>query len=79
VREIRGRGLMIGIEMDMPCQPIMKLALERGLLINVTAERVVRLLPPLILTDTEANEVVMRTADSVRAFTGDLARSAALA
>ena len=79
VREIRGRGLMIGIEMDMPCQPIMKLALERGLLLNVTAERVVRLLPPLILTDAEAGEVVARTADSVRAFAGDLARNAARA
>lgn len=68
VRDIRGRGLMIGVELDAPCQPIMQHALERGLLLNVTAERVVRLLPPLILSDTEADEIVKRTADAVGAF-----------
>lgn len=68
VRDIRGRGLMIGVELDAPCQPIMKHALERGLLLNVTAERVVRLLPPLILSDAEADEIVKRTADAVNAF-----------
>jgi acetylornithine aminotransferase len=68
VRDIRGRGLIIGVELDAPCQPIMQHALERGLLLNVTAERVVRLLPPLILSDAEADEVVRRTADAVHAF-----------
>jgi acetylornithine aminotransferase len=76
VREIRGRGLMIGVELDTPCQPVMKIALERGLLLNVTAERVVRLLPPLILSDAEADEIVSRTADAVSAFLNQTATEA---
>jgi acetylornithine/N-succinyldiaminopimelate aminotransferase len=55
VVEIRGRGLMIGIELDRPCGDLVGQALEMGMLINVTAERVVRLLPPLILEQTEAD------------------------
>ncbi|MBT3196537.1 MAG: aspartate aminotransferase family protein, partial [Gammaproteobacteria bacterium] len=51
VKEIRGLGLMIGIELSQPCTALVKQALEQRLLINVTAERVVRLLPPLILSD----------------------------
>lgn len=58
VVDIRGKGLMIGIELDQPCGDLVKLALERGLLINVTAERVVRLLPPLILTEDQARLLV---------------------
>ena len=68
VRQVRGLGLMIGIELDRPCQPIMQDALARGLLLNVTAEKVVRLLPPLILTDAEADRVVDVTSEIVRAF-----------
>ncbi|MBT7307135.1 MAG: acetylornithine transaminase [Gammaproteobacteria bacterium] len=58
VKEIRGLGLMIGIELSQPCTALVKQALEQRLLINVTAERVVRLLPPLILSDQEAEQIV---------------------
>jgi acetylornithine aminotransferase len=58
VVEVRGRGLMIGIELDRPCGELVSLALAEGLLINVTAERVVRLLPPLILRDPETGQLV---------------------
>ena len=51
--DIRGRGLMIAIELERPCASLVQQALEVGLLINVTAERVVRLLPPLIIDDDE--------------------------
>ncbi len=58
VVEIRGRGLMIGIELDRPCGELVNAALGEGLLINVTAERVIRLLPPLILEADEADLIV---------------------
>jgi acetylornithine aminotransferase len=58
VLDVRGRGLMIGIELDRPCGELVTLALAEGLLINVTAERVVRLLPPLILQEPEARHLV---------------------
>lgn len=58
VRDIRGRGLMIGIELDRPCPELVTSALERGLLINVTAGSVVRLLPPLIIDDDQATEII---------------------
>jgi acetylornithine aminotransferase len=54
---VRGRGLMLGIELDRPCADLVGLALAEGLLINVTAERVVRLLPPLILQEAEARRL----------------------
>lgn len=57
VTAVRGKGLMIGIELDRPCGELVKRALEEGLLINVTADKVVRLLPPLILTDSEADQI----------------------
>ena len=68
VRDIRGLGLMLGIELDRPCGELVGRALEAGLLINVTAERVVRLLPPLILTDEEADLVVDRVGTLIRDF-----------
>ena len=55
VKEVRGLGLMIGIELTRPCAEIRQLAADRGLLCNVTAERVIRLLPPLILKNEEAD------------------------
>lgn len=58
VREIRGRGLMIGIELTVPCAELVAQALDAHLLINVTAGNVVRLLPPLILTDAEADQII---------------------
>ncbi len=68
VNDIRHRGLMIGIELDRPCGELVGQALERGLLINVTAERVIRLLPPLILSDAEADQIADGVADLVTDF-----------
>ena len=68
VKDIRGRGLMLAIELDRPCKELLQMALERGLLINVTAENVIRLLPPLIMSDDEADILVRELASAVRAF-----------
>ena len=65
IREVRGRGLMIGIEMCEPCAPLVAAGLAAGVLINVTRDDVVRLLPPLTLTDDEADELVERVAGVV--------------
>jgi acetylornithine/N-succinyldiaminopimelate aminotransferase len=56
--EVRGQGLMIGIELDRPCGELVKTALERGLLINVTADNVVRLLPSLVMSENEAQQLL---------------------
>ena len=58
VQEIRVKGLMIGIELTQPCGQLVTKALERHLLINVTSERVIRLLPPLILSDAQADDII---------------------
>jgi acetylornithine aminotransferase len=71
VRAIRGRGLMLGIELDRPCPELVKQALEQGLLINVTAERVVRLLPPLILSDDQADTIVAQVSQLIRNLVAD--------
>ncbi|RZS51880.1 aspartate aminotransferase family protein [Sphaerotilus mobilis] len=68
VVEIRGAGLMIGIELDRPCGEILSRAMEAGLLLSVTADRVIRLVPPLILTVAEADEIVAKLAPLVRHF-----------
>lgn len=70
VVDIRGDGLMIGIELDRPCAQLVSEALEAGLLINVTVERVVRLLPPLVFTDAEAKQLVAILAPLIRKFLG---------
>lgn len=70
VVEIRGRGLMIGVELDRPCGELVTRGLEAGLLINVTAEKVVRLLPALVFTEDEARELVARLAPLIRTFLG---------
>jgi acetylornithine/N-succinyldiaminopimelate aminotransferase len=70
VYSIRGKGLMIGIELDRPAEPIKALALSHGLLLNVTAERVIRLLPPLIMTDEECDELVNRLVATLNEFLG---------
>ncbi len=61
IKEIRNKGLMIGIELDQPAPTLMKEAVEVGLLLNVTAGNVVRLLPPLILSDAEADQIIEMT------------------
>ena len=68
VVEIRGHGLMIGIELDRPCGELVGKALAAGLLINVTADKVVRLLPPLIFSENEAKELVDRSAPLIKEF-----------
>jgi acetylornithine/N-succinyldiaminopimelate aminotransferase len=68
VVEVRGMGLMIGVELDRPCGEIVTTALERGLVVNVTADRVIRILPPLVMSETEGREVVERLAPIVREF-----------
>ena len=66
--EIRGEGLMIGIELNKPCAALVGLALDAGLLINVTGDTVVRLLPPLVFTNAEADELVARLSPLIRQF-----------
>ena len=65
---VRNTGLMIGIQLDRTCTDLAGLALEAKLLINVTAEKVVRLLPPLIMNETEAKELVQRLALLIKTF-----------
>ena len=71
VNDIRSKGLMIGIELQRPCAQLVGKALDQGLLINVTAERVIRLLPPLILTDQEADQITDAVAELIIAFARD--------
>ena len=73
VREVRGQGLMLGIELEKPCSVLTARALEAGLLINVTRDRVVRLLPPLILTTQEADEIVKILVPLIKAFNAETA------
>src|SRR6267378_1257555 len=73
VAEIRGMGLMVGIELTRHCGELVKEALDAGLVINVTADNVVRMLPPLVMTPAEGRMVVERLAPLVQNF---LARSA---
>jgi len=68
VCEIRGRGLMVGVELDRPCGVLVTQALEAGVLINVTSERVVRLLPPLIFSERDAERLVELLVPLIRDF-----------
>lgn len=65
---VRNAGLMIGIELDRPCGDLVKMALADKMLINVTADKVVRLLPPLVMNEAEAKELVSRLAAVIKAF-----------
>jgi acetylornithine/succinyldiaminopimelate/putrescine aminotransferase len=58
VLEVRGRGLMLGMELSVPCAPIVEACTKRGVLINCTMDRVLRLIPPLVLTEEEAEEAL---------------------
>ncbi len=73
VKEIRGQGLMLGIELDRPCGVILNRACEAGLLLSVTADSVIRLVPPLILSIAEADEIVAILAPIVKSFLADAA------
>ncbi|MFK5912905.1 MAG: aspartate aminotransferase family protein [Woeseiaceae bacterium] len=68
VKEIRAKGLMIGIQLDKPCAELVQAGLEDGILINVAAGDVVRLLPPLIITDEQADEIVTKVSELIRNF-----------
>ncbi|MCW5587947.1 MAG: aminotransferase class III-fold pyridoxal phosphate-dependent enzyme, partial [Chromatiales bacterium] len=68
VIEVRGQGLMIGIALDRPCAELVARALEQGLLINVTADSVVRLLPPLVMTEQQADHLVSILSSLLREF-----------
>lgn len=65
---VRNAGMMIGIELDRPCADLVKMALAEKLLINVTADKVVRLLPPLVMNEAEAHELVKRLSAVIKAF-----------
>ncbi len=67
-RAIRSRGLMLGLEFTHDCTDLPRAALAQGLLINVTSNRIVRLLPPLILTEQEADILVAKLRDTLRSF-----------
>jgi acetylornithine/N-succinyldiaminopimelate aminotransferase len=66
VREVRGLGLMIGVEMNEPCGELVAAGLAKGILINVTQDNVVRLLPPLTLSNAEADELIDRLAGLIQ-------------
>ena len=68
VKDIRGMGLMMGIELDRPCADIVKMGVDAGVFANVTQDSVVRLLPALIITATEADEIVARISNVIKAF-----------
>ncbi|HEY8975165.1 MAG TPA: aminotransferase class III-fold pyridoxal phosphate-dependent enzyme, partial [Burkholderiaceae bacterium] len=73
VVDIRGEGLMIGVELGKPCGAILTRAAEAGLLVSVTADTVIRIVPPLIFTTADADEVVARLAPLVKAFLAEQA------
>jgi len=73
VKEIRGQGLMLGVELNRPCAEIVSMGLEAGLLTNVTQDSVVRIVPPLIINEAETREMVSRIAGVIKRF---LAQSA---
>jgi len=68
IKEIRGRGMMFGIELNEPCTELVTRALKEKLLFNVTAGNVIRLLPPLILSDDEAKRIVHEVSALVKAY-----------
>ena len=71
VRDIRGQGLMIGLELAAPCGELVGRALERGLLINVTAGNVIRLLPPLVIDESQAERIVDEVVGLIREFAAE--------
>jgi acetylornithine aminotransferase len=67
---VRHLGLLLAIQMKKPCQELVTLALENGLLINVTSDSVIRLLPPLIINEAETTEIAEILVDCIHQFTG---------
>jgi acetylornithine aminotransferase len=73
VKEVRGAGLMIGVELDRPCGALLNRAADAGLLVSITADSVIRIVPPLILTEAEAQEIVDKLVPLVTAFLSETA------
>jgi len=68
VQSIQVKGLMIGIELDQPCAELVQQALAQHLLINVTAGNTIRLLPPFILTDSQADKIILTVSGLIKSF-----------
>ncbi len=79
VVEVRGRGLMLGVELARPCGELVRRALDAGLVINVTADKVVRLLPPLVIREPEARQLVAILAPLVKSFLAEAPAAAVAA
>jgi acetylornithine aminotransferase len=77
VRDIRGEGLMLGVELDRPCGDIVKRALAAGLLTNVTADKVIRIVPPLVIREAEVRQLAGLLAPVVKAFLAESSAAAA--
>jgi len=73
VKQVRGKGLMIGIELDRPCGVLVNRCADAGLLLSVTADSVVRMVPPLILSVAEADEIVAKLVPLIKAFLAEQA------
>jgi acetylornithine/N-succinyldiaminopimelate aminotransferase len=69
VADIRHLGLLLAIELKIPCQQLVTQALAKGLLINVTADKVVRLLPPLIISEAQTDEIANILITCINHFT----------
>ena len=77
VKDIRGMGLMLGVELDRPCGEVVKRALAAGLVSNVTADKVIRILPPLVIKEDEAKQLVSILAGVVKGFLAEAPAAAA--
>jgi len=77
VKDIRGEGLMMGVELDRPCGEIVKRALAAGLVTNVTADKVIRLLPPLVIKDSEVKQLAALLVPVVKGFLAETPAAAA--
>jgi acetylornithine aminotransferase len=77
VKEVRGMGLMMGIELDRPCGDIVNMALKADIFTNVTQDNVIRLLPALIINESEAREIVKRLVPVIKAFLAQPQQAAA--
>ena len=68
VKEVRGQGLMLGIDLSRPCGELVQICANNGLLVSVTADSVVRMVPPLILSMQEADEIVRILCPLIKTF-----------
>jgi acetylornithine aminotransferase len=73
VKDVRGQGLMLGIELTKPCGVLLQRCADAGLMISVTADSVVRLVPPLILSMAEADEIVAILVPQIKQFLAEQA------